>query len=195
MELNSYPIVLTAGGAVQDGPNKIFGLTLVAGSDTATLSIHDDTEYGAPVKWKLSAIAGTSSSMIFDNPLDIQKGIFVDITGTSAEAFAAVDSSTQVSAYNSHSNSPSSSPSHSASPSNSPSASPSSSSSVSNSPSLSPSHSASPSSSNSPSTSPSQSPSYSVSPSSSNSPSASPSASQSPSHSASPSASLSPSFP
>jgi len=186
---------LTAG-LVSTGLNYIYALTLTAGSDTATLQIYDGTTLGGYLCWTLKAAANTSQSVTFTTPIEIKRGMFIVLSGTSPVAYAAVDwaplpvvgvsftsasispslspsSSVSPSSSNSPSRSPSLSPSGSRSPSNSPSASPSSSLSPSNSPS------ASPSSSVSPSNSPSKSPSSSASPSSSSSSSVSASVSPS----------------
>jgi len=166
MYLSQY-LRLTAGLA-NAGPNYIHTLTLTAGSDAATLQIYDGTTLGGYLCWTLKAAANTSASVTFDTPIDIKRGIFVVLGGTTPVAYAAVDwaalpveGTSFTSASESPSTSPSSSvsPSSSNSPSNSPSASPSSSKSPSNSPSKSPSASASPSSSESSSNSASTSPS------------------------------------
>ena len=83
----------TGTSATSDGqattvhPQRLLGLSLTAGSDTATAVVQDANSASGSVLARLSATAGTTSS--FTAPHDGVKAatnLFVTVTGTSSNA-------------------------------------------------------------------------------------------------------------
>ena len=91
MIYTSQYLPLTAG-AVHTGVNYIYALSLAAGADAATLTLHDGANASDYKMWKLSAPATGSATITFTTPIQVTRGIFVVLTGTTPLAYAAVDS-------------------------------------------------------------------------------------------------------
>ena len=75
---------LTGTGAVVDKPTNLRGLTLKAGSDAATVILHDNPSAGSgTVLAELAAVANTTAVLMFpDDPLRADAGIYATTTGT-----------------------------------------------------------------------------------------------------------------
>lgn len=77
--------VLTESGAVKSANGRVSAITLAAGSDAATVILDDSTDGSGTDKWKLAAVANSSESVSFPEPLLFGTGIYATLTGT-AEA-------------------------------------------------------------------------------------------------------------
>lgn len=73
---------LTSSGAVKSAGGFVYGISLAAGSDAATVILDDSTDGSGTDKWKLAAPAGGGDSVSFPEPLKFDTGIYATLTGT-----------------------------------------------------------------------------------------------------------------
>jgi len=71
---------------LKTGQSVIYAASITAGADTATLTLWDNTVASGEREWKLSAVANTTASIVFNHPLLFTKGIFADVSGTAPRA-------------------------------------------------------------------------------------------------------------
>ncbi len=77
----------TASGIVRGSPGMLCGAVLAAGSDVATLTVYDNGAAGSgTILLKLTAIANTSASVVFPDPVSASKGLWAVLTGTAENA-------------------------------------------------------------------------------------------------------------
>ena len=77
----------TESGVIRATPGMLCGAVLAAGSDAATLIVYDNaTEGSGTILLKLAAIANTTASVVFPNPVSASKGLWAVLTGTAENA-------------------------------------------------------------------------------------------------------------
>ncbi len=72
----------TASATIKLGPGSLMGVVLMAGSDTATVTVYDNTAGSGNIVLKLSAVTGTSEPAIIPNGVAFSVGLHVVMTGT-----------------------------------------------------------------------------------------------------------------
>jgi len=83
---------ITATGLVLGSATEIYGITLAAGSDTATLTLYDWVNTtGGTILWKIKAGANTSQSIEFPHPLSAKTAVYAVLEGTGPVASIAID--------------------------------------------------------------------------------------------------------
>jgi len=74
---------LTASGAIKASKGLVYGVTLAAGSDAATVTLENSTDgSGSDDLLELAAVANSSEVAMFPAPVWFTTGIYANITGT-----------------------------------------------------------------------------------------------------------------
>ena len=77
----------SSSGIVKAAPGMLEGAVLTAGSDAATVIVYDNASAASgTVLCKLAALANTSASAVFPDPVVASKGLYVAVTGTNPSA-------------------------------------------------------------------------------------------------------------
>ncbi len=88
MSIYKPTIVTTGSTLIYTGVGILGGYSLVGGSDTATLTIYDNTTGSGTIVGKCSAVANTS--FLNDLSVSISTGIYAVVTGAGAYAIVYV---------------------------------------------------------------------------------------------------------
>lgn len=83
MNQSCQPTNLTASGQIVTGVGRAVCFVLTAGSDTATVTLYDNTAGSGTIVGKLSAVANTSVTLNIPGGFAFSTGIYATITGTS----------------------------------------------------------------------------------------------------------------
>lgn len=77
----------TSDAAIAVGRNRINAITLIGGSTASSVVVYDNASAasGKVVAKATQATSGVTTHVIFENPVVVEDGIYVDVTGTSAE--------------------------------------------------------------------------------------------------------------
>jgi hypothetical protein len=78
--------VLSASTLISTGRNRINAITVLTdGTNTATLSLYDNTSAAGTVSVKGACVgANLVNHIIFENPVVMENGIYASVTGTGA---------------------------------------------------------------------------------------------------------------
>jgi hypothetical protein len=77
----------STSGVVKPSPGMLAGALLAAGSDAATVIVYDnESEASGTVLCKLAALANTTASAVFPDPVVASKGLYAAVTGTNVSA-------------------------------------------------------------------------------------------------------------
>jgi hypothetical protein len=87
-QLATAVTVATSGPVTTDEPAEVTALGLQGGSATSTAIFRDGLN-GA-IRWRLVAVANTSANVSFDPPLRFNRDVYVELSGTAAQASVAV---------------------------------------------------------------------------------------------------------
>lgn len=93
MSLGGELACVTSGSVVDDtsvrtGAGLLWGAVLTAGSDVATLILYDNTSKAGTILVNLSAIANTTASVTFTQPVRFSTGLEPALTGTASFGYA-----------------------------------------------------------------------------------------------------------
>lgn len=83
------PKRITATGQVITGAGIIDAVSLKAGSDTATLTLHDNTAGSSTVLWELTAVTNTTACLSQLN-IPYAVGVYATLTGTASSGMVTL---------------------------------------------------------------------------------------------------------